>query len=361
MGPMTNGELWHEGERRRLVRLCTAVTGDRDAAEDLAQETLLEAWRHAHKLRDPAGADRWLSAVARNVCRRWARRRGRELALAAAVSEHCLDEAVDVEVELERAELADLLDGALALLPSPTRDVLVQRFVEDRALAEIAARLGVSEDAVAMRLTRGKLLLRRALAAAEDPDAGWVETRSWCSMCGRRRLLMQRDPGAVRMRCPDCDPDLSVPGSEFRLSNPGFARLLGDLLRPAAIIRHVDGWKRRYFGGGVGRGACMRCDRAVAIAQYDAGDRPPLARRGLYAVCAECGEGVSSSLAGLALAQPAVAEFRRAHPRLRAVPHREVERAGVAAVVVRYEDVRSAAGVDVAFARDTFAALDLTA
>ncbi len=40
-------------ERARLVRLCALLTGDREAAEDLAQETLYEAWRHASSLRAP--------------------------------------------------------------------------------------------------------------------------------------------------------------------------------------------------------------------------------------------------------------------------------------------------------------------
>jgi hypothetical protein len=215
---------------------------------------------------------------------------------------------------------------------------------------------------VAMRVTRGKLVLRHALATDEAGTERWSETRAWCPTCGRRRLLLQREaaPGAVRLRCPDCDPDASAPGSEFRLSNPGFARLLGDLVRPAAILRHADEWKRRYFGGGVGRAACMRCGSAVEIARYEETDRPPLSRRGLYAICDACGEGVSSSLAGLALAQPAVVRFRRTHPRVHALPHREVDAGGVPAVIVRYEDVHSAAGVDVAFARDTVRALDLT-
>src|SRR5215211_2105052 len=59
--------LWGEPERRRrLVRLCATISGDSNAAEDLAQETLLEAWRNAHKLHDPSGADRWLAAIARS-------------------------------------------------------------------------------------------------------------------------------------------------------------------------------------------------------------------------------------------------------------------------------------------------------
>src|SRR6266567_3288194 len=58
-------------ERARLVRLCTTITGNGDVAEDLAQETLLEAWRHLHELRDPERRAQWLSGIARNVCLRF--------------------------------------------------------------------------------------------------------------------------------------------------------------------------------------------------------------------------------------------------------------------------------------------------
>jgi DNA-directed RNA polymerase specialized sigma24 family protein len=37
-------------ERKRLVRLCAQLTGDATLAEDLAQETLLVAWRNGHQL-----------------------------------------------------------------------------------------------------------------------------------------------------------------------------------------------------------------------------------------------------------------------------------------------------------------------
>jgi hypothetical protein len=42
-------------ERMRLVRLCAHLSGNADAAEDLAHETLAEVWRHAHKLRGQEG------------------------------------------------------------------------------------------------------------------------------------------------------------------------------------------------------------------------------------------------------------------------------------------------------------------
>lgn len=360
---LTRADLWRDAERRRLVRLCAAITRDRDAAEDLAQETLLEAWRHRYKLHDPAGADRWLAAIARNVCLRWARTRGRDVAAATRFERDiALVDDFDVEVELERAELVELLDRALSLLPPQVRDVLIHRYVNDSPRAEIAARLGVSEDAVSMRLSRGKLMLRKLLAPelGDEAEDAWRETRVWCTDCGNRKLLVRREPGLVAFRCLDCNSDVSA---EFRLDNPTLAGLVGDLVRPAAIITRVAQWSRRYYGGGLTEGhvECSRCGRSVRLRPYNRGPGFGTHTRGLYAECAHCGEVVSTSVAGLALAQPQVREFRRSHPRVKAVPYRDVERDGVAAIVVRYEDLLGNAGVDAVFARDTLRVLEVGA
>src|SRR5262249_32768459 len=71
-----NGML--SAERPRLVRLCASLAGAPSVAEDLAQETLLEAWRSLPRLADRQALAPWLSGIARNVCLRWRRRHGRE-------------------------------------------------------------------------------------------------------------------------------------------------------------------------------------------------------------------------------------------------------------------------------------------
>src|SRR3954469_19059453 len=117
------------GERPRLVRLCARLSGNRDAAEDLAQETLLAAWRATDRLTEPEQYAPWLSAIARNVCLNWARRHYREQARLVRPTDptasgtnavDSIQDDFDVEVELERDELAVLLDRALALLPRDT-------------------------------------------------------------------------------------------------------------------------------------------------------------------------------------------------------------------------------------------------
>src|ERR687885_2870538 len=64
-------------DRARVVRLCGSLTGDWDAAEDLAQETLLVAWRNLHKLYAPELRFKWLAGIARNICRAWMQRQRR--------------------------------------------------------------------------------------------------------------------------------------------------------------------------------------------------------------------------------------------------------------------------------------------
>jgi RNA polymerase sigma-70 factor (ECF subfamily) len=371
-------DLTLPAERARLVRLCACLVGNSEAAEDLAQETLVEAWRHVHKLHDPSGRDRWLAAIARNVCRRWLRARGRELARrayerpdtnAAEPVDGPADE-FDVEVDLERHELAQLLDRALALLPAVTRQVLIESYVEELPQAEVAARLRLSEGAVAMRLHRGKLALRRVLAtdlAQEaaayglvDEDAQeWHETRIWCSSCGQHRFMgaFNQRTGDLVLRCPAC----RYSGVNLTLAERGEPLHGGKGHRPA--LSRLMAWADRYFRQALIHDTvpCRMCGRPVSARMGMPHYVPPAMRhlRGMYVACDGCGCASDLSLTGLALWSPAGRRFWRAHPRLRALPEREVEAAGRAVLVTSFESVVDAARLDVVSARDTYEILSV--
>jgi RNA polymerase sigma factor (sigma-70 family) len=381
-------EIWTPdvllGERARLVRLCAYLTGDPDVAEDLAQETLIEAWRHIERLHDPSGVDRWLAAIARNVCRRWQRRRGRERthlllrsAASASVPEAVADDEGDLAVELERDELAALLDKALALLPAETRAALVARYIEGSPQAEIAARLGMSEGAVAVRLHRGKLTLRRLLVTdfredamaygfvAGEPD-GWVETRIWCPRCGQHRLRawLDRDPreGAFLLRCPRCYPNerdgLNVVCTYF-VDSPGRVSLLAGVKGWRPMLSRVMADTHNYYREGLPCRTvpCIRCGRPVPIRHWwePASSLHP-AMHGIEARCHAChGERApNESLTGLVLDLPEGRRFWRAYPRIRALPEREVEAGGIPALVTAYESIPDGARFTVVSARDTY-------
>lgn len=367
-------------ERARLVRFCARHCGDRDTAEDLAQETLARAWALRDRLHDTDGLVPWLSAIARNVCLHWARARGRDLAHRAPLAYPSeTAEAADVMLDdlpgaadepgitLERGELADLLDRALALLPGATRRLLLESYVYERPQSDLAARLGMSEGALRVRLHRGRLALRRVLAGelhdesvalglALPASPEWQESRIWCPFCGRRRLLMRIDraTGAYAFRCAGtCQPQVSVVGSAC---NPA---LLAQVSSPKSILaRHclfLAGEYRRMIRAG--SDTCGRCGREVAIQRWQDGDPPFPFRQGIYAICSACGPLDSASAWHLTLDTPEAILFWRRNPRIRALPVTEIELAGRPALVTGYESLESAARLEIVSARDTWETL----
>ena len=364
-------------EQARLVRLCARLTGDADVAADLAQETLVEAWRNLHKLQDREGLGPWLSAIARHVCRRWLRQRGRERArftdagdsAGAYRADKDVADPFDAACELEREELSDLLDRALALLPPPARDALVEKYVLERSQAEIAARLGLSEGAVSMRLQRGKLALRRILfddlreeAATHGliEDAGAPQpTRIWCPFCGRHRLLarVDRTSGVASFDCPTCsaDPDVHV-AYTCRLqvweTVRGFKAILNRQF--AAAHETVNQALRK------GTAPCVSCGRPAPIEVLPPAPdkRSGLLRSGIHVRCVACRRSSSAvptvDRYGFALTLPETRRFWRAQRRMHALPERSITYAGQPAVLTRFEGLAQSAVLEIVTARQTY-------
>ncbi len=363
-------------ERGRLVRLCTRLTGDRDVAEDLTQEALLKGWRHAQQLRDSERRAQWVSAIARNECRRWLQRRNRDLLhLAESAIRSDADEPgtegepaddYDLEVELERDELATLLDRAMAALPSETRRVLVERYVHESPQAEIARRLGLSEGAVEARIQRGKLTLRRVLtsdlrqdAAAygliPEYDGGWQQTRIWCPICGRCRLTgrFEEDRGQLQLRCARC-----CGGIWGAITNGGDARLFHGIHGfRAALNRVINVAAEHYRLGPVNRTIpCFDCGRRTPIRVTRLHQEPPVPLQGRYFVterCPACGCHSENLLVAHGMYLPEGRRFWRDHPRLVLLPERVVETDGGRALVSGFQDVTGSARLDVALSLDT--------
>ena len=366
-------------ERERLVRLCARLTGDTEAAEDLAQETLYEAWRNAHKLRDEEGYAQWLSAIARNVSLRWMRINGRELArhvAPATTGDENLHPAAElraedfeVEVELERSELAELLDRAMALLPPVTRAVLLERYVQEAPVAEVAARLRMSEGAVAMRLQRGKLLLRRVLGTdlkqeaapyglVEGDAEAWEQTRIWCPLCGQARLYGRFEPTSrvLGLRCPLCRDESSA-----TIVNGGNAEIFAGVKGYKAALNRLMVWAHDYYTRGLVTRvvSCMQCGTPVPLEVCLDEDEPAGFDHGTRTVCAACGDQSYSALIGLSLCLPEGIRFWREHPRMRTLPDQEIEVAGSRAIVTTFESAGTAERFEVVFRAETFEVMSI--
>ena len=134
---------------RSLLAYASRLTGDRAAAEDVVQETLLRAWRHADDLRnDSKGSVRgWLLTVARNIVTDRARAR--------ASRPQEVGEPVDVPaVERDHAEqvvnsMAVL--GAMDQISAEHREVLVELYYRGRTVTEAAEVLRIPPGTVKSR------------------------------------------------------------------------------------------------------------------------------------------------------------------------------------------------------------------
>lgn len=157
-------------DRAWLVRIATALLGDKDEAEDLAQEVQMRALASPPR----AGDERpWLRRVAQNLAMRWrARRTWRanwERGAARNEREPSSAELV-ARVQAQRA-VAD----AVLKLAEPDREVILLRFFDDLAPAAIAARLKLPVETVRTRLKRALARLRERLDAKSGGDRGqWV-------------------------------------------------------------------------------------------------------------------------------------------------------------------------------------------
>jgi RNA polymerase sigma-70 factor (ECF subfamily) len=368
---MTNPNLASDdrllAERSRLIRLCTALIGNAEAAEDLAQEALIEAWRHRGKLRDDDGLSAWLSAIARNVCLRWSRQRGRDLrrferrgAEAAETMAGTVADAADLELELEREELADLLQRAMSLLPAETRQALIQCYVEERPHGEVAARLGLTEGAVGMRLMRGRLALRRALDGELREDAvsyglaangpSWEQSRIWCPGCGRAKLTCRVDEANRNYlaRCSHCRMDFMDRSATYLGEVRGHRRTLLRSMREA----------HAYFRGALADGVapCAYCGQQTPLRTGlppGLGDRMERLR-GVHVECARCSAVSLQPESGLVMTLPEVELFWRREKRIRMLPDGEVEAQGRPATLTRFESLESAQALDVISLRESF-------
>lgn len=157
--------------QERIWAFLLRLTGRRDEASDLFQETWLAASRHADGLEENSRLLPWLYTIARNKHRN-ARRfllfdlRKRELSAMEPEPER-----MDVEDEIEARERAATLQRAFYELPDASREVLLLVTIDGMTSADASVVLGLKEDAVRKRLSRARAELTDAMARMERKRA----------------------------------------------------------------------------------------------------------------------------------------------------------------------------------------------
>jgi RNA polymerase sigma-70 factor, ECF subfamily len=145
---------------RSMLAYATHLTGDRYAAEDVVQETLIRAWRHRHDLDEDRGSVRgWLLTVIRNIIIDRARARAArppEVAEPPALPTLLVDHA-------DRTVNSIVVLEALDRLSQEHRSVLIELYANDRTVIQTAETLGIPVGTVKSRTYYALRQLRRQL------------------------------------------------------------------------------------------------------------------------------------------------------------------------------------------------------
>src|ERR1051326_4926288 len=150
----------------KIFRPGQHVTGNREDAEDVLQETFMKAYEHLDQFKGDSKFYTWIVRIAVNQSLMKLRRRKTDKSVS-------LDEQIDTgedtivreiaawdenpEEQFSREELGEILDTAVAALEPPYRSVFVLRDIEELSTEETAEALGLSIPAVKSRLLRARL------------------------------------------------------------------------------------------------------------------------------------------------------------------------------------------------------------
>jgi RNA polymerase sigma-70 factor (ECF subfamily) len=172
-------ERFVEHFRAKIFHYSWVMCGQREDAEDVAQETMLKTFESFNQLREPERVRPWIFRIAKNVC---LTKRRKSIFAPAAAQEISLDDLmpsrdsregrVTIEIadwsklpedQVLQAEMKSEVAAAIRKLPEIYRSVILLRDAEELSTAEVAHILDISDDVVKTRLHRARLAVRKHL------------------------------------------------------------------------------------------------------------------------------------------------------------------------------------------------------
>jgi len=166
-------DRFFDGASRGLFRFALRrLEHEVDAAEEVVQVTLTQAFRKLHTYRGEAALFTWLCAICRReILAHWRRRQrlGREVGLTEedpAVRAAFEGRAIEEDAAAaQRGDVVERVQVALESLPARYGDALEWKYVEEVPVEEVGRRLGLGMKAAESLLTRAREAFRKAFAA----------------------------------------------------------------------------------------------------------------------------------------------------------------------------------------------------
>ncbi len=148
--------------------------GRHGAAEDIAQDAFLEAFRSLRSLNDPGRFGPWLKEVASRTAANWVRRHSMRMRYETPLPHRRVqsieDARIGPEEALKREERFERIRSALDTLPEQYRLPLIMRYLQESSYEEIAHFTGQTHGEIRGLLQRGSSMLRDIILGQDKRD-----------------------------------------------------------------------------------------------------------------------------------------------------------------------------------------------
>ena len=157
--------------QHKLYQVCYRMLGNKQEAEDIAQEALVRAYTNLHTFDQKRKFSTWLYRIGTNLCIDRIRKKKPDYYLDAEVagteglnlySQIASDDQLPEET-IEKMELQDRIQYEIGRLPDKYRTVVVLKYIEELSLQEISEILDMPLGTVKTRIHRGREALRKQL------------------------------------------------------------------------------------------------------------------------------------------------------------------------------------------------------
>jgi RNA polymerase sigma factor (sigma-70 family) len=157
-----------------MLRTALLMVGDRDIAEDIVQDALIQAWHHLADLREAGALRPWLMRIVINQCISFKRRLARSGLLLRQTLSELESDLLARSAELHKGVLERDWDLARAVagLPAKQRVAIVLHYYNGMTLPEMARALQTSENTLKKRIQTALANLRQILVVESDEPRG---------------------------------------------------------------------------------------------------------------------------------------------------------------------------------------------
>lgn len=163
-------EFWIQQYYDRLTYIAYTYVRNRSQAEEIVQESFVNAYRSRQQLRDSSSAYSWLIRIVINQCHTAIRKNKREWTTA-SIPEQTSSSAEDIYVRITQHQE---VYSAIMSLAEKYRMPIILFYFEELSIRDIADALHLGEGTVKTRLARGRKKLKHILTGSDESDLGYA-------------------------------------------------------------------------------------------------------------------------------------------------------------------------------------------